>query len=337
MSNSLYAFDRFSDQDIKQLSATMKVGILGTVTPEGLPHLTLITTLMACSPKEMVWGQFMEGVSKQYIRQNPKTGFMVMGLDRNLWRGCAEYSHSAKQGPDYDFYNNTPLFRYNAYFGVHTVHYMNLVGHNGKHPLPMNKIIPAAIKTMIAKTLTAKNEKQKVLNDWSRAFYDKIDNLKFLGYVGVDGYPVVLPVIQAQSLDREHLIFFVWRLRGRIGSNPGLYFGGRFRHGPFDGGCPCSGNLPGRKKNSGNEMRHRPAGLCLQSHAADTHPHLSRDAGRGGNGVLVASSRYNWFTHLKFCIYSVYHRETYSTLCSNRGCFVFKNRLRNGCFSSAVK
>ncbi len=207
MSNPRYAYDQFSEADIKGLSATMKVGILGTVTPEGLPHLTLITTLMACSPKEMVWGQFMEGVSKQYIKQNPKTGFMVMGLDKNLWRGCADFTHSAKEGPDYNFYNNTPLFRYNSYFGVHTVHYMNLVGQSGKSPLPMGKIIPAAIKTMIAKAFTTKKGKAPVLNNWSKAFYDKIDNLKFLGYVGADGYPVIIPLIQAQSLDREHLIF----------------------------------------------------------------------------------------------------------------------------------
>ena len=207
MSNSRYPNTRFSEQDILDLSASMKVGILGTVTPEGLPHLTLITTLMATSPTEMVWGQFMEGQSKRFIRQNPKTGFMVMGLDKNLWRGCAEYTHSAKEGKDFDFYNNTPLFRYNAYFGVHTVHYMNLIGHDGKHALPMNKVIFAAIQTMIAKTLSPKLGKTEVLNPWSKAFYDKIDNLKFLGYVDADGYPVIIPLIQAQSLDSEHLIF----------------------------------------------------------------------------------------------------------------------------------
>lgn len=207
MSQPRYPFNRFSDQDIQDLSATMKVGILGTVTPEGLPHLTLITTLMAASPEVVVWGQFMEGKSKQHITKNPKTGFMVMGLDKNFWRGRAEFTHSARDGKDYDFYNNTPLFRYNAYFGVHIVHYMNLVGHDGKHPLPMNRIVFAAVKTLIAKTFTTKHENARVLNDWSRAFYDKIDNLKFLGYVDADGYPVIIPLIQAQALDREHLLF----------------------------------------------------------------------------------------------------------------------------------
>jgi len=207
MNTQLYPLTTFSDQDIKDLSAAMKVGILGTVTPGGLPHLTLITTLMASSPESIVWGQFMEGTSKKHVLQNPKTGFMVMGLDKNFWRGFADYQHAASSGKDYDFYNNTPLFRYNAYFGVHRVHYMDLIAHTGVHPLPMNKIIPAAVMTMIAKTLTPHKEKTPVMNQWTQGFYNKIDNLKFLGYVNADGYPVIIPLIQAQALDREHLVF----------------------------------------------------------------------------------------------------------------------------------
>ena len=207
MSDTLYPHTSFSEQDIKDLSAAMKVGILGTVNPQGLPHLTLITTLMASTPETVVWGQFMEGTSKKHVLTNPKTGLMVMGLDKNFWRGFADYSHADNAGKDYEYYNNTPLFRYNAYFGVHRVHYMNLLAHTGKHPLPMNKIIPAAVMTMIAKTLSHKPEKTPVLNGWTQGFFNKIDNLKFLGYVNAEGYPVIIPLIQAQALDREHLIF----------------------------------------------------------------------------------------------------------------------------------
>ena len=207
MNSSLYPRNSFSEQEIKDLSAAMKVGILGTVNPQGLPHLTLITTLMASTPETVVWGQFMEGSSKKNVLLNPKTGFMVMGLDKNFWRGFAEYTHAGNSGKDYEFYNNTPLFRYNAYFGVHRVHYMNLIAHTGKHPLPMNRIIPAAVMTMIARTLTPRKEKTPVMNPWTQAFYNKIDNLKFLGYVNSDGYPVIIPLIQAQALDREHLVF----------------------------------------------------------------------------------------------------------------------------------
>ena len=207
MNNPLYPHRSFSEQDINDLSAAMKVGILGTVNPQGLPHLTLITTLMASSPDVVVWGQFMEGTSKKHVLENPKTGFMVMGLDKRFRRGFANYTHADNAGKDYEFYNNTPLFRYNAYFGVHRVHYMDLIAHTGVHPLPMNRIIPAAVMTMLAKTLTRKSEQTPVLNSWTQAFFNKIDNLKFLGYVNAEGYPVIIPLIQAQALDREHLIF----------------------------------------------------------------------------------------------------------------------------------
>jgi hypothetical protein len=87
------------------------------------------------------------------------------------------------------------------------VHYMDLITHTGKHPLPMNRIIPAAVATMVAKTLTPRREQKAVLNQWTQAFFNKIDNLKFLGYVNADGYPVIIPLIQAQALDREHMVF----------------------------------------------------------------------------------------------------------------------------------
>jgi hypothetical protein len=197
----------FSAEDIQSTQPAMKIGLLATVTPEGLPHVTMLSTLMACGPAQLSFGQFTEGFSKKHILNNPKAGFLIMSLDKNLWRGKAAYTHHAKDGPEYDHYNNVPMFRYNAYFGVHTVHYLDLVSHTGKSPLPMNRIIFAAVQTMLARALGRKPGSQPVLNGWTRAFLDKIDNLKFLSYVGGDGYPVLIPAIQAQSLDEQHVLF----------------------------------------------------------------------------------------------------------------------------------
>ena len=197
----------FSEEDIQSTRPELKIGLLATVTPEGLPHVTLLSTLMACGPAQLCFGQFTEGMSKKHILTNPKAGFLIMSLDKNVWRGKASYTHFAKDGPEYDYYNNVPMFRYNAYFGVHTVYYLRLLAHAGKSPLPMNRIILAAVQTMLGRTLGRKPGKQSVLNGWTRAFVDKIDNLKFLCYVGADGYPVLIPAIQTQSLDDQHVLF----------------------------------------------------------------------------------------------------------------------------------
>jgi hypothetical protein len=162
---------------------------------------------MASGPREIVWGQFMEGTSKEYIRINPRTGFLIMGLDKSFWIGQADYTRSEHAGKDYDYYNNTPLFRYNSYFGVQTVHYMDLKGQSGKHPLPMNQVVFAAVKTLIGRTLAFGKSKKTVMNRWTRDFISKLDNIKFLSYVDAEGYPVIIPVIQAQTLDPEHIAF----------------------------------------------------------------------------------------------------------------------------------
>jgi hypothetical protein len=84
---------------------------------------------------------------------------------------------------------------------------MDLIAHSGLHPLPMNQIIFAAMQTLLARSLAGKVAKETVMNPWTKAFFAKIDNLKFLSYVGVDGFPVIIPVIQAQPRDDATLLF----------------------------------------------------------------------------------------------------------------------------------
>ena len=79
----------FSPEDIKAFEPENKIGLLATQNEQGLPHLTLITTMQANGPAEIVWGQFTEGISKKNILSNPKTGFLIMTLDKSLWRGKA--------------------------------------------------------------------------------------------------------------------------------------------------------------------------------------------------------------------------------------------------------
>ena len=196
----------FSQADIRALSPTMKIGLLGTVNEAGLPHLTLISSLQANTPTQLIWGQFSEGLSKRYIRAHPRAGFLIMTLDKALWRGKATFTHTAQQGPEFEMYNNTPMFRYNAYFGIHTVYFMDLIEQSGRQQLPMGRVVGAAVQTMVARMFGRTRGARAVLNPWTRALLNKLDNLKFLAYVGADGHPVIIPTIQAQAADREHVI-----------------------------------------------------------------------------------------------------------------------------------
>jgi hypothetical protein len=200
-------YTTFSAVDIAALEPTIKIGLLGTVDGVGRPHLTLLSSLRASRPDQMVFGQFTEGLSKCYVHDNPRTGFLAMSLDRNLWRGKATFTHTAQDGPEFEWYNDTPMFRYNAYFGVHTVYYFDLVEQSGRAPLPMGRVVAAALRTMAAKAMGGQRYGAEVLNPWIRGLMNKLGNLKFLAYVGEDGYPVIVPAIQALTVGSDRVLF----------------------------------------------------------------------------------------------------------------------------------
>jgi hypothetical protein len=207
MNQNGHKLTAFSEADLQSFAAPLKIGLLATVNPQGLPHLTLISSLQGSAAHTVTWGQFTEGLSKQYVRQNPRTGFLIMTLDKRLWRGKATWTRTANGGPEFEMYNNQPMFRYNAYFGIHTVYYMDLVEHSGRQALPMGAIVLASLLSMVASPLARRQPAETALNLWTRRLLNKLGNLKFLAYIGADGYPLIVPVIQAQAADAQHIVF----------------------------------------------------------------------------------------------------------------------------------
>jgi hypothetical protein len=200
-------YSRFAEEDMKQFEPEAKVGLIATVNPGGLPHITLITALQAKTPTRLIWGQFSEGKSKEHVKNNPRTGFLIMTLDRRLWRGKAIWTHELRSGEDFEMFNNKPMFRYNAYFGIHTVHYMDLAETFGGEGLPLARIAIAALLTRAAKSTARNSGKDRILKPWAEALFTRLDTLKFLSYIGEDSFPAIIPIIQCQASDSRRLVF----------------------------------------------------------------------------------------------------------------------------------
>ncbi len=199
--------NNFNETEIKSFAKAEKVGIAATVNPDGLPHITLITSIQAIGPDKMTLGEFCKGESKSHIQQNPKIGFLIMTLSKELSRGKALWTNLKKEGAEYEMYNNQPMFRYNTYFGINTVHYLDLVETTSLEVLPMNKIIKGALKTGFAKGGSRSGKKEKILTYFAESLFNKLDSLKFISYIGKDGFPVIFPVIQAQASDSRTIVF----------------------------------------------------------------------------------------------------------------------------------
>jgi len=240
--------DRFESADMGAFEAEAKVGLLATVSPEGLPHISLIASMQAKDPTQLIWGQFSEGRSKVHVKENPHVGFLIMTLDRNLWRGKALWTHVETEGEDYEMYNQKPMFRYNAYFGIHTVHFMDLVETYGKEGLPLARIVMASLATKAAKDGAKFPEDERILKPWAEGLFNRLDTLKFIGYVDEEGFPTIVPVIQCQAAGSRRLA---------------------------DGRRPGERDLPGLRSGATPAARRHRAGVGLQFHAPHPRADLS--------------------------------------------------------------
>jgi len=197
----------FTEQEMKAFEPAEKIGLVASVNPQGEPHVSLITSIMAPEPSRLTLGQFCKGLSKQYIQLNPNVSFLIMTMDKKVWRGRARWTHLRQEGPEYERYNEIPMFRYNTYFGINTVHYLDLMETSQSEALPMKKIILSAILTRLIKGRFATGNQERILKPFAEDLFNQLDTLKFIAYVASDGFPVMVPVIQCQASDSRRLAF----------------------------------------------------------------------------------------------------------------------------------
>ncbi len=197
----------FSDSDLRAFERDAKIGLLATVDAEGLPHITLITSMQGKDRHRLMFGQFTEGFSKQHLKSNPHASFAIMSQDKEVWRGKARWTDAVSSGEDFELYNHKPMFRYNAYFGIHTVHYLDVVEFCGKERLAPASIAAGLLVTRVCKPFVTVDAGERVLTPWAEGHICRLGTLKFLAYVGDDGYPVIVPVVPCQAVGGRQVAF----------------------------------------------------------------------------------------------------------------------------------
>jgi hypothetical protein len=178
----------FTHDEQKAFEPAEKIGIVACVNPHGQPHVSLITSIMAPRPDQITLGEFCRGLSKQYIQQAPDIAFLIMTMDRRLWRGRARWTHLRREGPEFQRYNDIPMFRYNTYFGINTVHYLDLVETTEAMPLPMAGIVASALLTRLGKGAAATGDPQRILKPFAEGLFNQMGSLKFISYIGRTAY-----------------------------------------------------------------------------------------------------------------------------------------------------
>jgi len=198
------SFDRIDDASIEMMDCDSKVGVLATEDESGYPHLSFISSIQAFGDHALTFGQFSAGLSKRFILDHPRVGFLVLSADKRYLSGRATYTHSANTGTEYDLYNNKPLFRYNSYMGFYRIFYLNLERISAIQPLPMGAIVLGAILSRVKSVFVCKSEK-KALPLVGQELFSQLDSLKFLCYYDEKGEAQLFPVVQATSAGSDRI------------------------------------------------------------------------------------------------------------------------------------
>ncbi len=200
--------DRFNDKDIKRIEPLEKIGLYATVNPEGLPHLTFINSLMALDARSMAFGQFVRGDSKWFMQKYPRISFFILSPHvKKMWLGKAKWTHKKFDGPELECYKAMPMQRYNAYFPINMVHYLDLVETTAALGLPIPAMLISALLTRTARSRAATGLDDRILKPYAEKLFNKLTTFKFLSFVGDDGYPHIAPFVQCLAADSRRLVF----------------------------------------------------------------------------------------------------------------------------------
>src|SRR4030042_2218235 len=99
------------------------------------------------------------------------------------------------------------MFRYNAYLGIHTVHYLDLVDFSGRGRLETAGLVAGTLLASFSRLLTRREQGKRILKHWAETHISRPGTLKFLAYVGTDGYPVIVPAIPCCAAGSRRLVF----------------------------------------------------------------------------------------------------------------------------------
>lgn len=199
-----------NDNAIEFTQPDIMLKLVSTIDKRGWPHITMISSNRIISNNELVWGAFTEGLSKKYVKENPKQGIFYMTADMpfKFVQVKADFTHTSKEGPDLENFNQSQLMRYFTYVRTHTAYYSNIVAATPVRDLPLLGIIKGILKNLIAKGGAKTKLPEKRLNVIGYKLFRDMIAVRVISYIDQkDGYPIMIPVIQLQATDHNRLVF----------------------------------------------------------------------------------------------------------------------------------
>jgi len=199
-----------SEEVIEFTQTDIMLKLVSTIDERGWPHITMISSNRLTGKKQIVWGAFTEGTSKENVKKNPKQGifYMTAGMPFKFLQAKADFTHTTTEGEDLDYFNKTDLMRYFTYVRVHTAYYNKLISITPVKNLSFGGILIGILKNLIGKGGAKTGLEEKRLDIIGYKLFTDMIAVRAISYIDPsDGYPIIIPCIQLQAADHTRLVF----------------------------------------------------------------------------------------------------------------------------------
>jgi len=205
-----YWKEQASEEEIRFTQPDIMLKLVSTVDDRGWPHITMISSNRLIGNKELVWGQFTEGSSKEFVKKNPKQGifYMTAEMPFKYLQVKANFSHTTIEGEDLEHFNKSNLMRYFTYVRVHTAYYNTIKAITKVRNLPLSGVIVGILKNIIGKGAAKTKLPEKRLNIIGFNLFKAPIAVRVISYIDPeDLYPLMIPCLQLQAADHNRLVF----------------------------------------------------------------------------------------------------------------------------------
>lgn len=187
------------------LSGDMTPKFLATLDAAGRPNCVPVISITPWDDRTLVFGEFFMNKTRKNLAVNDKVGVAVLNERFEGWSLKGRFLGFETAGPYVDFFNELPLFRYNAYTSVRSAgairveHISEAYAHSK----------PGLLRDFVHARLVAPLLRRPGQRAMPRRVCDKFRRMqavRALAYRDADGYPRALPLMACFSAGPTRLL-----------------------------------------------------------------------------------------------------------------------------------
>ncbi len=199
---------------LNALRGAMTPKFLATRSAQGIPNVVPCISLLPTEDQEdtLFFGNFLLRKSIKNLLEDRRIGILVVTPELKGWTLKGEFVEFQPTGPYVDRQKGSPLLRYNAYTGVRNVGLIRLLSVEGTFAISKLEVLKDYWLTRLAAIRQGNVQKKLSGNNVTiplavRGEFARMAAVKVLAWIGLDGYPKVIPSLSLLPAGQKKLIY----------------------------------------------------------------------------------------------------------------------------------